>query len=105
MLSDVLIPTSDGAVLVVKAKPASKKPRGARLVDICEGKRAVEISVAAAAVDGQANDALIKAAAQGLSVKRADIAIKSGASGRLKRLEVVGDYEPLLAALRQWLDL
>jgi uncharacterized protein len=44
--------------------------------------------VAAAPVDGQANEALIALVARHFGVRRAQVHIKTGASARLKRVQI-----------------
>jgi len=100
---DAFFLTREGLSLFVKARPGAKRLRAPRLVDVGEGKTALEISVQEGAVDGHANNALIKTTAKGLGVRRQDIVIKSGAGGRLKRLEVSGVPEEIEKSLRAWI--
>jgi len=39
-------------------------------------------------VDGKANEELVKLIAEHFSVRKAQVSIKSGASGRLKRVQI-----------------
>ena len=90
--------------LTIKARPAAKHARGARLIDIGDGKEAIEVTVAAQAVDGKANEAILKAVAEGLGVKPAAVTLKSGHTGKLKIIEVQGDPAELEARLKLWLQ-
>lgn len=62
-----------------------------------EGHAALKARVAAPPEDGKANFALIGLVARALEVRKSDVRIASGATSRLKTIEVQGD-EALLAA-------
>lgn len=66
------------------------KPRASRagVGGVKEG--ALELSVTAAPVDGEANDAVVRALAAALGVPRRDVAIVAGDTGRSKVIEVQG---------------
>jgi uncharacterized protein (TIGR00251 family) len=89
--SDILCPYSDGVRLTVRAKPGLSRARVIKVVDIGNGKRALEISVAAAAQDGKANAALIERLAKEWGLTRKQISLKSGETARLKIIEITGD--------------
>jgi len=61
-----------------------------------DGKRYLKARVAAPPEDGKANEALIRLLAKGLDVGRTKLRIVSGATSRLKLIEVEGDG-PLLS--------
>jgi uncharacterized protein (TIGR00251 family) len=63
------------------------------------GKPALKARVAAPPEDGKANAALIGLLARTLDVRSSDVRIVSGASSRLKTLEVDGDDARLSALL------
>ena len=90
--------------LTIKARPAAKRARGARLIDIGDGKEAIEVTVSAQAVEGKANEAILKAVAEGLGVKPTTVTLKSGHSSKLKIIEVQGDPAQLEARLKNWLQ-
>lgn len=89
---------------MVKARPAARRARGARFVDIGEGQQALEITVAAQAVEGKANKAILEAVARGLGVKVSTVTLGSGASGRLKRVVIEGDAPVLVQRLMAWIS-
>jgi uncharacterized protein YggU (UPF0235/DUF167 family) len=62
------------------------------------GKALLKARVAAAPEDGKANSALVELIARTLGVKKASVRIVSGASARVKLIEVDGD-RALLARL------
>lgn len=68
--------------LTVKAKPKASK-RGVAIKD-----GVVVVSVTAPPVDGRANEEIVEVLAAHLGVKRADVTIVSGASGKTKILEI-----------------
>ncbi|MFA6280797.1 MAG: DUF167 domain-containing protein [Bdellovibrionales bacterium] len=96
--------TERGLGLMVKARPAARRVRGARFVDIGEGQQALEVTVAAQAVEGKANKAILDAVAQGLGVKASAVTLGSGATGRLKRILVEGDAPTLVQRLMAWIS-
>ncbi len=100
---DILSSFEGGVRLAVKAKPGAKGARAPRVVELAEGKRAVEIAVAARAEDGKANKELIGFLAGVMGLKKGDFGIKTGASGRLKVVEIQGDPALLRARAAAWL--
>ena len=56
-----------------------------------DGRVALAIRVASPPVDGAANEALIAWLAKALGVSRSAISLKSGATGRLKIVQIAGD--------------
>lgn len=101
--SDILSVFTGGIRLVVRAKPGLGRSRPPRLADIGDGKRALEVTVVAAAKDGKANQAILRQLAETLGLRKADLAIKSGATGRLKLIEIAGDSVVLRDRFIQWL--
>lgn len=86
----------DGGIrLSVRARPGISKARAPQLVDIGDGKCALEITVAAEAQEGKANKAIEEATAALMGVKKKDVSIKTGQTGRLKIVEVAGDPSTL----------
>jgi hypothetical protein len=102
--ADVFSSFENGIRLIVKAKPGASRPRAPRLVALADGKRAVEIAVAAIAEDGKANKAIIERLAIETGFKKGDMAIKTGTSGRLKLVEIRGERAVLQAAIIAWLQ-
>jgi uncharacterized protein YggU (UPF0235/DUF167 family) len=66
-----------------------------------DGRHWLSLRLAALPSDGAANDALIGLLARELGVRKADIALASGATSRLKRLHIAGHPERLDAALER----
>ena len=65
------------------------------------GQAALKARVAAPPEDGKANIALIALLAGALEVRKSDIRIASGASSRVKMIEIEGDEGQLSARLDQ----
>lgn len=103
-LSDVLCPYASGVRLSVRAKPGTSRARAIRLVDIGDGKRAIEVSVAAAASEGKANRALIDRLAEACGVKKQSIEIATGETSRLKIIRISGEPSALRARIASLLS-
>ena len=76
---------SGGAVLELLVQPRASRTR---VVGEHDGR--LKIQLAAPPVDGEANAALLAFLADALEVKRADVALLAGESGRRKRVRVAG---------------
>jgi len=74
-----------GAVLELLVQPRASKTRVRG-----EHDGRLKIQLAAPPVDGEANAALLAFLADALSVKRADVALLAGETGRRKRVRIAG---------------
>ena len=74
-----------GAVLELLVQPRASRTRVAG-----EHDGRLKVQLAAPPVDGEANGALLAFLADVLSVKRADVVLLAGESGRRKRVRVAG---------------
>ena len=83
---------SGGAVLELLVQPRASRTR---VVGEHDGR--LKIQLAAPPVDGEANAALLAFLADALGVKRADVALLAGESGRRKRVRI-GGLAPAAAA-------
>lgn len=70
-------------VISVKVKPGARRDA---VTEQPDGTWLVEVT--APPVDGAANDAVVRAVANHFGLRRAQVRIKSGASSRLKRMEL-----------------
>ena len=70
-------------VLAIKVKPNASANALAQQDDGCWIAQ-----IAAPPVDGQTNEALIALVAKQFGVRRAQVRIKSGGSGRIKRVQI-----------------
>jgi uncharacterized protein (TIGR00251 family) len=89
----------DGVRLLLRVTPGARRPGIGGTFALPDG-RALELRVAAPAVDGKANAAVIAALAEALGVPRRAVTIVGGATARLKRVHIAGDP----AALKPRLD-
>jgi uncharacterized protein (TIGR00251 family) len=79
----------------IRVKPGASRPRvGGRF-----GGDILVVAVAARAVDGAANRAVIDALAVAFGVRRSDVEIVTGATGRSKTVVIVGDGDGLAQRL------
>ncbi len=76
---------ADGAVLEIVVQPRASRTRV-----VGEHGGRLKIQLAAPPVDGEANDALLAFLADALHVRRADVALLAGVSGRRKRVRIAG---------------
>ena len=74
-----------GAVLEVLVQPRASRTRVAG-----EHDGRLKIQLAAPPVDGEANQALIEFLARALGVRKADVSIERGETGRRKTVRVAG---------------
>ncbi len=99
LFSDIVCPFDSGVRITVRARPGLSRARAIAVVDIGDGKRAVEVSVSADARDGKANKALIDRLADEFGISKKQIDIKAGQTGRLKIVELQGDTNTILNIL------
>jgi uncharacterized protein (TIGR00251 family) len=74
-----------GVVLEVLVQPRASRTRA-----VGEHDGRLKLQLAAPPVDGEANQALIEFLARALGVRKADVAIVRGETGRRKTVRVVG---------------
>ncbi len=66
------------------------QPRASRTRAVGEHDGRLKVQLAAPPVDGEANAALVEFLARALSVRKADVVIERGETGRRKTVRVVG---------------
>jgi uncharacterized protein (TIGR00251 family) len=76
---------SGGAVLELLVQPRASR---SRVVGEHDGR--LKVQLAAPPVDGEANAALLAFLADALAVKKADVALLAGETGRRKRVRIAG---------------
>lgn len=102
-LAMVATDRGNGLRLTIRAKPGQSKQRTPRIVDIGNGKFALEICVAAQPEDGKANAAIVKQLSAQLDTPLNAITIATGHTGKLKQVDISGDTKRLNALLQAWL--
>jgi len=76
-------------------------PRASRSEIVGEHNGALRVRIAAAPVDGAANDAVIRTLAKAFKVSPSEIQILAGHTSRLKQVRITGARPEALAALIQ----
>lgn len=95
---------SDGGVrLAVRLTPRASRNGVDGIAADAEGRPILKLRLVAPPVEGAANDALIAFLAKTLSLRKADIAIRSGETSRVKILHLAGDSATILQKLDSWL--
>lgn len=75
-------------LIAVRVTPRSAKPGIGEWKSDPDGRTYLEVRVAAAPTDGAANDEVVMLLAKALGVPKSSLAIVSGQTARLKRIEV-----------------
>ena len=94
--------TEDGVLLAVRLTPRASRDGVDGIAADADGKPILKIRLTAPPVDGEANAALIAFLAKTLSLKKADIAIRSGQTSRTKMVMLSGDSANLTAKLARF---
>lgn len=95
------MPIAGGVAVAVRLKPKGGRDAIEGMETLPDGRAVLKVRVQAAPREGEANAALIKLIAKAVGVPPRDVALVSGATGRLKRLMIAGDGAALLAALEK----
>ncbi len=95
--------TGGGVRLALRLTPRASKNGVDGIVADAEGRPLLKLRLVAPPVEGAANDALIAYLAKTLSLRKADITIRSGETSRVKILHLAGDPAVLLPKLDAWL--
>ncbi len=93
-------PAVGGVVLSVRVTPRAGRDAVEGLRVDSDGLPAVSVRVAAAPVDGTANDAVEATVAKWLGVKPRDVEVTGGLTARLKQLRIDGDPVALVRKLQ-----
>src|SRR5947208_8745802 len=92
-----------GVRLALRLTPRAAKNGVDGVIQDAEGRPLLKLRLAAPPVDGAANAALIAFLAKTLSLRKADIFIRSGETSRIKILHLAGDSTKLMQKLCAWL--
>ena len=96
--------TEGGVRLALRLTPRASKNGVDGVVTDADGRPLLKLRLVAPPVDGAANEALIAFLAKTLSLRKADITIRSGETSRVKILHLAGDSAAILQKLDAWLD-
>jgi hypothetical protein len=91
--------TADGVRLAVRLTPRASRNGLDGVGADADGRPFLRIRLTAPPVEGAANQALIDFLSEILAVRKKDIVIRSGDTGRFKILEVTGKPDALAARL------
>ncbi|HVZ28032.1 MAG TPA: DUF167 domain-containing protein [Rhizomicrobium sp.] len=92
-----------GVRLALRLQPRASRDGVNGIVPDADGRPLLKLRLTAPPVDGEANEALVAFLAKALSLRKADIAIHSGQTGRVKIVHLAGDSATLVARLDAWL--
>lgn len=90
-----------GIVLTVRLTPKGGRDEIAGVETMSDGRAVLKVRVRAAPTGGEANTALIKVIAGALGIAPRMVTLISGATARIKRLQIDGDAASLSAALNK----
>ncbi len=93
-------PVAGGVTLTVRVSPRGGRNAVEGLVADAEGKPQLAVRVAAAPVDGEANDAVEATLARWLGVKPSDVEVTEGETTRSKIVTIDGDPVALIRKLQ-----
>jgi uncharacterized protein (TIGR00251 family) len=88
-----------GVRLTVRLTPNARRSSLDGIVEVGEGRTAVQVHVAAAPVEGAANQALVEYLAKALGLRKADVEIRTGKTSRIKGVHLSGDGAQIAARL------
>lgn len=92
---------ADGVRLAVRLSPRASRDAMEGVAADADGRPLLKLRLTAPPVDGAANAALIAFLADALALRKADIAIRSGETGRTKILHLSGDSALLASRLEK----
>jgi uncharacterized protein (TIGR00251 family) len=95
--------TESGVRLALRLTPRASRNGVDGIVADAEGRPLLKLRLVAPPVEGAANEALIAFLAKTLALRKADIAIRSGETSRVKILHLAGDSAAILQKLDAWL--
>ena len=93
-----------GVRLALRLTPRAAKNGVDGIAQDADGRPLLKLRLVAPPVEGAANQALIAFLAKSLSLRKADISIRSGETSRIKILHLAGDSTAHLQKLDAWLD-
>ena len=89
----------DGLRLAVRVTPRARKSAIGEMTADADGRPLLGVRLAAPPVEGAANEELVRFLAASLDIRKNQIAIRSGETGRTKLLHLSGDPDSLAAKL------
>lgn len=96
--------TAGGLRLAVRVVPGAGRDHLDGIIAGADGRVALHIRLKARAVDGAANAALVDYLAMALGMRRGDVTLRSGATGRFKLIDLSGNGADLARRLTRWVE-
>lgn len=96
-------PVATGIRLAVRLTPRASREGVDGVVQGPDGRRMLQLRLAAPPVEGAANAALVAFVAKALRLRKSEVAIISGEKARLKLLQLSGDPAELSARAAAWI--
>ncbi len=93
--------TPNGAVLAVRLTPKGGRNAIDGIDVRADGRAVLAVRVRALPAEGEANEARIRLIAKAVGAPLRDVTIVAGATGRLKRLAILGHGRTVIAALEK----
>ena len=90
-----------GVTLTVRLTPKGGRDAIDGIETLSDGRAVLKVRVQAAPSEGEANAALIKLIATAMGVPPRNVSLVAGTTGRIKRLNILGDGPTLVAALEK----
>ena len=92
---------ADGVLVDVRLTPRGGRDALEGIESRADGRAVLKARVRAAPFEGEANDALCRLLARSLDVAPRDVTIATGATARVKRVQIRGQAGAIVAALQK----
>jgi len=92
---------ADGVLVDVRLTPRGGRDALEGIESRADGRAVLRARVRAAPFEGEANDALCRLLARALDVAPRDVTIATGATARVKRVQIKGQASAIVAALQK----
>jgi uncharacterized protein len=92
---------ADGVLVDVRLTPRGGRDALEGIESRADGRAVLKARVRAAPFEGEANDALCRLLARALDVAPRDVTIATGATARVKRVQIRGQASAIVAALQK----
>lgn len=96
-------PVAEGVRLAVRLTPRASREGVDGVVLGADGRRMLQLRLAAPPVDGAANAALVAFVAKALRLRKSEVAIVSGEKSRMKMLLLSGEPVALSGRVAAWI--
>jgi uncharacterized protein len=94
-----IVATSDGVRVAIRLTPRSRADRIDGITHLADGAAVLKVAIGAPAIDGRANEALLRFLAAEWGLPRRDFVIVGGLKSRSKIVRIAGEPAGLLKRL------